>query len=301
MNIVLTGSISQIGKPLVKKLIERNHHVTVISSKSERVNEIQSLGAKAAIGSMFDLNFLSETFKGADIVYLMETLDAAGSFFDQRVDFIAAVERIVLNYKKAIEEAGIKKVVHLSSIGADMEKDNGFLCFHHVAESILRQLSDDISIKFIRPVGFYSNLFPLINMIKTQGAIFYNYGGDQKEPWVSPLDIASAIAEEIDKPFEGRMIRYVASDEVSPNEIAKTLGSEIGILDLKWIIISNEKLLKNLLKAGFNPQIANGFVEMQTSQGNGLLYKDYYKNHPILGDVKLVDFAKEFSALFHQQ
>ncbi len=301
MNIVLTGSISQIGKPLVKKLIDGNHDVTVISSKAQRVSEIQLLGAKAAIGSMFDLNFLSETFKGADIVYLMETLDAAGSFFNKEIDFFTAIEQIGLNYKKAIEEAGVKKIIHLSSIGADMEKDNGLLLFHHIAETILKQLSNEISIKFIRPVGFYTNLSSFIDTIKTQGAIISNYGGDRKEPWVSPLDIASFIAEEMDKPFEGRTVHYVASDEISPNEIARILGEAIGIPDLKWKVISNKQLLKNWLEIGFNPQIANGFVEMQTSQGNGLLYNDYYKNRPILGNVKLVDFAKEFSILFHQQ
>ena len=49
-------------------------------------------------------------------------------------------------------------------------------------------------------------------------------GGDEKEPWVSPLDIAAIIAEEIEKPFNGRTVRYIASDEVSPNEVAKVLG-----------------------------------------------------------------------------
>jgi len=34
--------------------------------------------------------------------------------------------------------------------------------------------------------------------------LFQIIGGDEKEPWVSPSDIASVIAEEIEKPFIGR-------------------------------------------------------------------------------------------------
>ncbi len=296
MNIVLTGSLGNIGKPLAKKLVQKNHSVTVISSKTERKEEIEALGAKAAIGSMFDIDFLSATFKGADTVFCMETLDAAGGFFDKEVDFIAAINQIGSNYKHAIEQSGIKRVVHLSSIGAHLDKGNGILIFHHNVENILKQLPGDVSIKFIRPVGFYTNMFSFVQTIKTKGVIISNYGGDKKEPWVSPLDIADAISEEMEKPFEGRTVRYVASDEVSPNEIARVLGEAIGKPDLKWNVITDEQLLNAWLAIGFNPQIAKGFVEMQASQGTGLLYEDYYHNKPTLGKVKLADFAKDFAA-----
>lgn len=63
MNIVLTGSIGNIGKPLTKELVDKGHSVTVISSNEKRRKAIEALGAKAAIGSMFDPGFLIETFK----------------------------------------------------------------------------------------------------------------------------------------------------------------------------------------------------------------------------------------------
>jgi hypothetical protein len=72
----------------------------------------------------------------------------------------------------------------------------------------VHQLPGDVSIKFMRPVGFYTNLFRQIQTIKTQGAIIQNYGGDQKEPWVSPLDIAATIASEMEKPFDGRTVYF---------------------------------------------------------------------------------------------
>ena len=133
--------------------------------------------------------------------------------------------------------------MHLSSIGAHTDKGNGILAFHYNVENILKQLPDDVSIKFMRPVGFYYNMFAFIPTIKTQGAIIQNYGGDDKEPWVSPLDIAAVIAEEIEQPFSGRKIRYIASDEVSPNEVAKILGEAIGKPGLKWIVIPDEQHL----------------------------------------------------------
>ncbi|MET4138250.1 NAD(P)H-binding protein [Pedobacter sp. UYP1] len=302
MNIILTGSIGNIGKPLTQTLVQNGHTITVISSQADRQPAIEALGAQAAIGSMQDASFLARTFQGADIVYLMETLDTAGGDeSDEEVDFISIISQIGLNYKQAIEQSGVKKVIHLSSIGAHMDKGNGFLVFHHNVEHILKQLPAEVSIKTLRPVGFYTNMFSFISTIKHRGAIISNYGGDQKEPWVSPLDIASVIAEEIGQSFEGRTMRYIASDEVSPNEIARALGDAIGKPDLQWKVISDEQLLNSWLSAGFNPQIAQGFIEMQANQGTGKLYEDYYRNQPVLGKVKLAGFARNFAAVYQQE
>src|SRR5208283_58532 len=112
---------------------------------------------------------------------------------------------------------------------------NGLLAFYYDVEHILTTLPSDVGITFMRPVGFYYNLLGFIPTIKTQGVIASNYGGDDKKPRVSPIDIAAAVAEEITTPFVGRKVRYVASEEITCNEIASILGTAIGKPDLKWI------------------------------------------------------------------
>ena len=299
MKIIVTGSLGHIGKPLTEELVLKGHTVTVISSNPERRSDIEALGAKAAIGTMEDADFLSATFTGADAVYVMETM-GGNSYFDPNLDIIAAINKIGNSYKRAIEQSGVKRVVHLSSIGAHTDKGNGLLAFHYNVENILKSLPTDVAITFMRPVGFYYNLLGFINNIKTQGVIATNYGGDSKKPWVSPLDIAAAIAEELVTPFEGRKVRYVASDEISCNELASLLGATIGQPDLKWVVISDEQMLQGMLAAGMNPKIAAGMVEMNSSTNTGDLYEDYYRNRPTLGKVKLKEFAKEFAAVYNQ-
>jgi len=295
MKIVVTGSLGNISKPLVTSLLSKGHKVTVISSSTERKAAIEALGATAAIGTMENTDFLADTFKRADIVYVMETLgNGAAAFFDHNVDVTEVITQIGRNYKEAIARAGVKKVIHLSSIGAD--KGPGLLRFHYNVENILRELPADVAIKFMRPVGFYYTMYQYISMIRQQGAIFSNNGGDRKEPWVSPLDIAAVIAEEMEKPFSGRTIRYIASDEISPDDIARTLGSAMGKSDLQWIEISDEQMLDGLLKAGMNPETAKGYIEMNIGRRDGSLYDDFYQHKPVLGTVKLTDFAKDFAA-----
>ena len=128
-----------------------------------------------------------------------------------------------------------------------------------------------------------------------------NYGADDDLVWVSPVDIAAAVAEELTtgQP-EHRKVRYVASDELTGNETASILGEAIGKPDLKWVLISDEQMQAGLAGVGMNPQVAAEMAEMFSSQHKGALTEDYYRNKPALGKVKLADFAKDFAAVYNQ-
>ncbi len=296
MKIILTGSIGHIGKPLTKELVQKEHAVTVISSNPERQKEIEALGAAAAIGNFNDVHFLTAAFAGADTAYCM-----ISGGFDSPLGSLQYIENLANTYVQAIQQSGIKRVVNLSSIGAHTDQGNGVLALYYAMEKILNHLPSDVGMTFLRPVGFYDNLFAYLNTIREQSIIATNYGGDEKKPWVSPIDIAAAVAEELTIPLVGRKVRYVASDEVSCDEIARTLGAAIGKPDLKWIMIPDEQVLGGMIAAGRNPSLAAGFVEMNAAIRSGKLYDDYYCNHPVLGNVKLGDFAKEFAMVYNQK
>jgi uncharacterized protein YbjT (DUF2867 family) len=297
MNIVLTGSLGNISKPLAKKLIAKGHSVTIISSSAEKQKDIVALGAKAAIGRMEDVAFLIKTFRNSDAVYCMETF----GFFNADFHYLPYINQIANNYKQAIEQSGVKKVIHLSSVGAHTSEGVGLLKFHHLAESIFMQLPGDVIVKFIRPVGFFTNLYAQISTIKSLGIMVSNFGSEMKEPWVSPLDIADTIAEEMDNSFDTTKIRYVASDEVSANEIARTLGDAIGKPDLKWVTVSDDDYLNSLLNFGMNKGIAEDYVKMQAAQRSGSVYADFTLNRPIFGKVKLQDFAADFARFYNRK
>src|SRR5437879_4622260 len=71
MKITITGALANIGKPLSEILIKNGHHLTIISNDSQKAKEIEALGAKAAIGSVADVAFLTKAFQNADAIYTM--------------------------------------------------------------------------------------------------------------------------------------------------------------------------------------------------------------------------------------
>ncbi|ETZ21187.1 NAD(P)H-binding protein [Pedobacter sp. V48] len=297
MKITITGSLGHISRPLTKTLVEQGHEVTVISSNPDKKTEIATLGAIPAIGTLEDVNFLTETFTGADAVY---TMVPPNNYFDHSLDLLAYYRQLGQNYADAIEKSGVTRVVNLSTIGAHLEKGSGILIGAHKVEGIFNGLSPEVAITHIRPTSFFYNLYGYTDMIKNAGLIAANYGAESIIPWVSPIDIASAVAAELVTPFAGRKVRYVASEELTGNETARILGAAIGKPDLKWMIISDEETQSSLESIGMNPRIAGGLVEMYASLHNGLLAEDYNCNKPaVMGKVKLSDFAKEFATAFN--
>jgi uncharacterized protein YbjT (DUF2867 family) len=294
MKITLTGSLGHIGKPLTASLVQKGHSVTVISSKSEKQKDIEELGAIAAIGSLDDADFLAAAFTGSDAVY---TMIPPPNYFDPAFDLMAYSIKLAHIFVQAIQESGVRRVVHLSSIGAHLEKGSGLILAHHEAEVILNKLPD-ADITFLRPVGFYYNLFGFIPAIKKDGVITANYGADENLAWVSPIDIAAAVVEELEAPPSRRKVRYVASDELTGHETAGILGAAIGKPDLKWILVSDQERQKALEAVGLSREFASGLVEMFAAQHSGKLLEDYYRHQTALGKVKLKDFAKEFAVLY---
>lgn len=321
MNIVLTGSLGTISKPLAQTLLQKGHSPTVISSNADRQKDIEALGIKSAIGSLFDAAFLSLAFKGADIVYLMEP---PFHLTDPTADSETLWQTIAHTYVEAIQQAGVTKVVHLSSIGGHIDKGVGILSWHYHVEQILKRLPPAVSIKTMRPVGFYGNLLATISTIKQlskgfmggllalhyygvagllsgkRGVIMGNYAGDVVNSYVSPTDIAAVIAQEMEKPFTGRMVRYIASDELTGNQLANVLGEAIGKPYLKHGKISDKMLANALKKQGLGEKLANGIVEMGVSGRTGKLYEDYNKHKPVLGETKLNEFAPNFANAYYK-
>ncbi|QJD80720.1 NAD(P)H-binding protein [Spirosoma rhododendri] len=296
MNIVITGSLGHISKPLTQQLVQNEHSVTVISSSADRQTDIEAIGAAAAIGSVQDADFLTKTFAGADLVYCMTP---PAYFHDPTIEPLPFYRNTATAYAQAIRQAGVKRAIYLSSFGADLDHGTGFIVGSHDSETILNELTD-VAITHIRPTSFYYNLFGIIGQIKYTGRIAANYGADDLIPMVSPLDIAAAIADEIEQPAEHRKIRYVGSDEITGNEAAAKLGAAIGRPDLQWVLISDDETLAGLTAAGLPANLAEGMVELYGSLHSGRLQADYNRNKPTFGRVTFDDFAADFAAAYNR-
>lgn len=293
MKYVLLGSLGNITKPLAQQLIAAGQQVTIVSSDPAKAPTITALGATPAIGYVDDVEFLTKTFEGADAAYTMIPPKFDANPWKQ---WIADMGE---KYARAIKTAGLKKVINLSSIGADQPAGIGPVTGIHFAEVALDTHSG-AEIRHLRPATFYTNLFGAIGLIKQAGIYGNNYGPDRKVVMVHPRDIAAAAAEELLSPgFKGISVRYVAGDERTSPEIAAVLGKAIGKPDLPYVPFSDEDTHKGLLAAGLPEEVAKNYVEMGVAIRSGIMFADYEKHRPALSPTKLEDFGKDFAAAYN--
>jgi len=294
MKIVVTGSLGNISMPLAQQLIAKGHDVTVISSKNGKQQQIEALGAKAAIGAVEDAAFLKQAFAGADAVYGMTPPNFGAT------DMIAYYRNVAIAYAAAVKAAGVKHIVYLSSLGADLEKGTGIIVGSHQAEGILNAL-EGVAVTNLRPGYFYYNLYHFLGMIREQGIIGTNFGGDDKLVMVSPLDIADAAAEELTNADPQSKVRYIASDEYTCSQVAALIGKAIGKPDLQWLTFTNEQVKDFMLAQGRPKVVTDLLVELGAAIHTGLLRSDYEKYKPALGTTKLPEFLKEFAVAYHNK
>jgi uncharacterized protein YbjT (DUF2867 family) len=287
--------LGSISKPVAAKLVSVGHHVTVISRKSDKAGQIESLGATAAIGSVEDVEFLTKTFTGADAVYTMVPPHFGATDWKK---YIAGIGE---NYAVAIKNSGVKNVVNLSSIGAHMPEGCGPVSGLHFVENALNDLAG-VNVRHLRPGFFYPNFMNQIGMIKNMGITGGNYGEGTTLVIVHPNDIAEVAAKELnDLAFKGKSILYIVSDEKTTTEISSILGKAIGKPEIPWVNFTDEDTLNGMLQAGVPIIIAKNYTEMGAAMRSGEMDADYRKNKPSeFGKIKLEDWAQEFAAAFAQ-
>ena len=173
MKYVVTGSLGNISKPLAELLVAAGHTVTVVSSNVNKTAQIESLGAKAAIGSVEDVPFLTSIFAGADAIYTMVPPNLSSGNWKKYITGIGE------NYASAIQASGVKNIVNLSSMGAHMPDGCGPVSGLFFVEKALNDLVG-VNVKHLRPGFFYPNFLGNIGMIKHMGIIGANYGEGAK-------------------------------------------------------------------------------------------------------------------------
>ena len=294
MNYVINGGAGNISKPIAESLLAAGHQVTVIGRNAEHLKSLTEKGAKAAAGSLDDQAFVTDTFRGADAVYLMIPPSYTAT------DFRLYQNKIADAFINALKANDVKYAVVLSSIGAHMGNGAGPIDGLSDLEKKLYDLTN-LNVKNLRPSYFMMNFLGMIPMIKGMNIMGSNFGGNSRKLVLTHTsDIAAAATEELlALNFIGQTVRYISSDERTPKEIATVLGNAIGKPGIPWVVFTDEQALAGMLQAGISQSLAKAYTEMGKALREGAAEEDYWKNRPTLGSVKLEDFAKEFAAAFN--
>ncbi|WP_212004787.1 NAD(P)H-binding protein [Chitinophaga sp. HK235] len=296
MRYTITGSLGNISKLLVTKLVREGHHVTLISSDPQKAPAIKDIGAVPAIGDIQQIDFLTDAFRDADAVYTMVPIQ-----FDH-TDWRASIRQTGQIYAQAIRQAGIKRVVNLSSIGAHSPDGCGPVSGLYDVEQALDQL-EGIQLTHLRPANFYINFFAEIAQIRHQGVIGRNYPASTPVVMVDIPAIADAAAAALTTTAQHqRSIQYIVSDIRTAGESATVLGQAIGRPGLPWVEYPDNEYFDMLVANGLPAHIAANYIELGAAIRTGKLFEDFYQQPDIpKTGSRLEAFAQVFAAAYHAE
>ncbi|MCA8945587.1 MAG: NmrA family NAD(P)-binding protein [Planctomycetes bacterium] len=294
MKIAITTPTGHIGSRLVDELLSKGGHELVLLCRDPaKVKHFTDRGAKAAAGSLEDSQYVGEATKGADLLFWLTP-----PRFDAE-DFRAYQNQLGDIAAATVRENGIKRVVHLSSFGAQHADGTGPIAGLHDIEQKLNAAAKDVggSVTHLRPASFFENLFMSVPTIQSDGAMYMPIPGDLAFPMIATSDIAKVAAEVIsDGSWQGVNVReLLGPKDYSINDAARIIG-EVAGKEVKHVQVPYEATLEAMKGMGLSESLASKYVEMYQGLENGKVSAEAPRSAASTTPTKLEDFAKQYIA-----
>jgi len=169
----------------------------------------------------------------------------------------------------ALRANHIRYVVHLSSIGAELERGNGPVRGLHYQEERLNEL--DANVVHLRPTFFMENHLGSIPVIKAMGVLGTPLRPDVPIPVIASQDIAAVAANLLTRlEFSGKSIRdLLGARDYTMVETTAILAKAIGRPEVKYVQFDYEAAQTGLVGAGLKPDMARLYVELYRGFNEG--------------------------------
>lgn len=291
----IMGATGHIGHVLTEKLLEKGHAVRALGRDAKKLSDLKAKGAETLSPAFDDADALAGAFKGTDGIFVMIPPNYAADDFSAYQD--KAGEAIV----KAIQDSGVKYVVDLSSIGAELPDGTGPIAGLYRQEQRLNKLSA-VNVIHLRPSSFMENQFFSIPVIQGMGVNGSATPGNFPLPTVATRDIGAKAAEFLDQlNFKGHeAFDFTGPKEYSLTEVTAALGKAIGKPDLKYVQFSLEDAHKGILGSGMKPKMADLMIEMYKAGGEGKLHPTQELTAGHRGKTTIEEFSEIFAAAYGQ-
>jgi uncharacterized protein YbjT (DUF2867 family) len=286
MKIVVTAPTGNIGQVLTGLLLEAGAEVVLLCRNPEKVKRFTDRGARAAKGSMDDVESIKKALEEADSLFWLTPPDFTVN------DFRAYQNQLGRAGVAAIRASGVKKVVNLSSVGAQHDEGTGPIKGLHDVERILEDGSE--SIVHLRAAFFFENFLMQAEPIKTAGSVFMPVTGTIRAPMVATRDIARVAADKLlDSSWSGRHILGVHGPaDLSFNEAAEQLSEGLR-RPVKHVKIPEEQARETLEATGATQNVVNQMLELYRGIESGHVSAAEPRTPETTTPTALVTWARE--------
>lgn len=290
--IAVMGANGNTGRVLAGTLLGRGEKVRAIGRDAGRLQALAAKGAEVAVGNVSDAAFLARAFEGAEAAYTLLPPDPRSP------DFRAAQDQVGEATVRALRQAGVRRVVFLSSVGADLPSGTGPIAGLHAQEARLRDLG--VATLLLRPGYFMENLYGSLPVIRHQGVNGSALAPDLRIALIATRDIgAAAAAALLARDFSGVEVRNLLGPrDLSMTEVTAILGAAIGKPGLAYVQFPYEAFGAALQGAGLSADVSRLYVEMSRAFNEGRIQPVGGRTSASTTATTFEVFAKELAAAY---
>jgi uncharacterized protein YbjT (DUF2867 family) len=252
---VLIGANGNITSRAAAALLDQRQPVRVIGRNPAALDALQRRGAQVAIGDAQDAAFLAGAFRGATAVYAMiPPAYGAPDMRRSQAQFGSAIA-------SAIVQSGVKRVVNLSSIGAELPEGTGPIAGLQEQEQRLNALPG-LDLLHLRPGYFMENHLHAAGAIAALGIYPSLEKSDVPVPMIATQDVAAVVVRELLRPAARGVLHLHAPRHHTFQETAGILGRAIGRPQLRHVQAEPAQARAAMKQAGFSDDVVRRMEEM---------------------------------------
>jgi uncharacterized protein YbjT (DUF2867 family) len=289
--ITVLGAGGNTGSKITQVLLSKGEAVRAVGRSAAKFAPLKKAGAEVAIGDLTDSGFLTRAFSGTSAAYTLLPTDRTV------VDYRGAQDRQGEAIAKAIGDSGVRYVVALSSLGADLPTGTGVIEGLHAQEQRLRGL-ERVNVLLLRPVSFFENFYGAFDLIRHQGIIADTVNPDLALPMIATRDIAEAAADAlIRRNWDGIAVRELLGPrDYTHAECARMIGECLEKPDLTYVQLPDDDMTQAMVQAGLSESFSRLYVAMTRSFNEGKIGAK--RNADNTTPTKFEDFAEELAQAY---
>jgi NAD(P)H dehydrogenase (quinone) len=215
----VTGITGKVGAAVARSLLSADQPVRAVVRDRGKGAAWADLGCDVAVADLVDASALAKAFEGTEGVFAM-----LPPVFDPTPGFLEARKYIASMYT-AVAEAKPKKVVVLSTIGADAPQPN-LLNALGLMEDAFKSLP--MPVTFLRAAWFMENAALDIASAREGNIQSYLQPLDRRVPMIATDDVGRTAAALLQENWEGRrVVELEGAQRVSPNILADAFAKAL--------------------------------------------------------------------------
>lgn len=283
----ILGATGHIGHIIAEDFLKRGYLVRAIGRDKRKLHLLETKGAGPVVLNLDDGDALADAFRDAWAVF---TMIPPGI---QQEDFVRFQEKVGDCIVKAIEKANVKRIVNLSSVGADLSEGTGPILGLRKLEQKLNALQNLDCLVHLRPNYFMENLYGFLPMIQ-QGVIQSPMPGELKIPMVAARDIGWKAVDFLDnsQPKVRLTFDFIGPKPVSLKEVTGFFAQAFDFPDLRFQQISFDEEKKMLMAHNWDAKKADLMIEMERAFADGRIKTTQEMNRTHVGTTTLETFIE---------